>query len=159
MSFTKGRNHSSPAGILLFRLTIIDIPLANLMEISESGTLIFYPRLLVIIRLSRLASEIFACDTWTDGQTDGRTDNADYYYSGSANKIEVVRHVCGADIRPTEGAASSIITRYYTTTMRPRCNVSTRLTADRAANDTHRYVGNDRHKLELLRLMELKKRY
>jgi len=53
------------------------LPIANLMADSESASTDSYSRFLVTIRLSRLVSEIFACDR----QTDGRTDNADHYYN------------------------------------------------------------------------------
>jgi len=43
-------------------------PIANLMADSESGSLDSYSSSLVTIRLSRLVSEIFACDRQTDGQ-------------------------------------------------------------------------------------------
>jgi len=67
------------------------LPVANLMADSESWILISYSRLIVIIALPRLISEIFACDA----QTDGQTDNADRYYScpphsgGSAYNFEI----------------------------------------------------------------------
>jgi len=53
------------------------LPIANLMADSESGSPDSYLSFLVTIRLSRLVSEIFACDR----QTDGQTDDADHYYS------------------------------------------------------------------------------
>jgi len=42
--------------------------IANPTADSESGSLVTYLSFLVTIRLSRLVSEIFACDRWTDGQ-------------------------------------------------------------------------------------------
>jgi len=47
------------------------LPIENLMVDSESGSQDSYSSFLVTIRLSRLASEIFACDRhrWTDGRT------------------------------------------------------------------------------------------
>jgi len=50
---------------------------------SESGSPISYSSFRLTIRLSRLVSEMFACDT----QTDGQPDNMDHYYScgGPAN--------------------------------------------------------------------------
>jgi len=55
------------------------LPIANLMADSELGSRDSYSSFLVTIglRLSRLVSEIFACDR----QTDGQTDNADHNYS------------------------------------------------------------------------------
>jgi len=49
------------------------LPIANLMADSESGSPDSYSSFLVTKRLSRLVSEIFACDR--------QTDNADHYYS------------------------------------------------------------------------------
>jgi len=43
-------------------------PIANLMADSESGSPVSYSSFLVTICLSRLVSEIFACDRLTDGQ-------------------------------------------------------------------------------------------
>jgi len=67
------------------------LPIANLMADSESGSPVSYSSFLVtIFRLSRLVSEIFACDRQTDSLR--QTDNADHYYSwpphcgGPANK-------------------------------------------------------------------------
>jgi len=53
------------------------LPIANLMADSESGSPDSYLSFLVTIHLSRLVSEIFACDR----QTGGQTDNADHCYS------------------------------------------------------------------------------
>jgi len=50
---------------------------SNLMADSESGSPDSCSTFLVTIRLSRSVWEIFACDR----QTDGRTDNADHFYS------------------------------------------------------------------------------
>jgi len=50
------------------------LQIANLMANSEPGSPVSCSSFLVTIRLSRLVSEIFACDTLMDGQTDGRTD-------------------------------------------------------------------------------------
>jgi len=49
------------------------LTVTNLMADSESGSLDYCSNFLVTIRLSRLVSEIFACDGWMD--------NADHYYS------------------------------------------------------------------------------
>jgi len=48
------------------------LPIANLMADSELGRLISYSSFLVTVRLSRLVSEIFACDRQTERQTDGQ---------------------------------------------------------------------------------------
>jgi len=53
------------------------LPVTNLLADSESGSLDSYSCFLVTILLSRLVSEIFVYDK----QTDGKTDNADHYYS------------------------------------------------------------------------------
>jgi len=45
------------------------MPIANLMADSESGSPDSYSSFLVTIRLSRLASDIFACDRLKDRQT------------------------------------------------------------------------------------------
>jgi len=47
------------------------------MADSKSGRPVSHLSFLVTMRLSRLVSEIFACDR----EMDRRTDNADYYYS------------------------------------------------------------------------------
>jgi len=56
------------------------LPIANLMVDSESGSPVSLSSILVTIRLSRLVSEIFACDRQMDRQTDGRT-SVDHYCS------------------------------------------------------------------------------
>jgi len=53
------------------------LPIANLMADSELKSPVSYSSFLVTIRLSRLVSEIFACDRRRDRQT----DNADHYYN------------------------------------------------------------------------------
>jgi len=53
------------------------LAIANLIAESELGSPDSYSSFLVIIRLSRLVSGIFACDRHTNGQTtDGRTTRA-----------------------------------------------------------------------------------
>jgi len=56
------------------------LPIANQMADSEWGSPVSYSSFLVTIRLSRIVSEIFTCDT-QDGQADERMDNVDHYYS------------------------------------------------------------------------------
>jgi len=58
-----------------------ELLIANLMADSELGSPVSYSSFLVTIRLSRSVPEIFACDTQTDRQTDGRTDNSGHFYS------------------------------------------------------------------------------
>jgi len=58
-------------GITLNGVTVLLI--ANLIGDSESGSPVSYSSFLITICLSRLVSEIFACDR--------QMDNADHYYS------------------------------------------------------------------------------
>jgi len=70
-----------------------------MMADSESGSPDSYSSFIVTIHLSRLVSEIFACERQTDGWMGGRTDNVDHYYSWPphrgkpANKVKALKQL------------------------------------------------------------------